>query len=367
MITGCLAADAAERFQTADDVIRALGGEAITTGGRATRSTPVVRQSRQARRVVLGVTTVVVLAGAGWWLTNGRVARDGPVALSAATQPVDSGLVSIAASTYTIGSNSGPAIVRPRHSGRVAAFRIERTEVTVAADEKFVIATRAPWGDVANCCRWNITVVDDCRRSSSGRPRRAGARGARIRMATRPMPRIEELHAAVARLPGQDAIPVGRHLEQGRREHSDARAVYDLERMPARRNGCCHGPATGQGGGHTFFTAKYGSSTAAADTFVNYGSAVSGGNAFAGHTVFSISLPQTTHYCPVAGNGTQRRHPISGSKGPTAGNATIINLGAFTSGAPGGQTLFSGTSSAADAQLIAIGGTNGGSGGRITF
>ena len=59
--------------------------------------------------------------------------------------------------------------------------------------------------------------------------------------------------------------------------------------------------------------------------------------------------------------------PISGSKGPTADNATIITLGAFTEGASGGQTLFSGTSSAADAQLIAIGGTNGGESGRITF
>lgn len=147
--------------------------------------------------------------------------------------------------------------------------------------------------------------------------------------------------------------------------------------------------AAGQGGGHTFFTGKYGSATAGGGTFINYGSAVAGSASSAGHTVFSISLPQKTNYCPVAGNGifwnfpgtaagaaggyteftvyANGGAPIAGSKGPTAGNAKIFNVGAITEGASGGQTSFSGTSSAENAQLIAIGGNNGGYGGKIAF
>lgn len=148
--------------------------------------------------------------------------------------------------------------------------------------------------------------------------------------------------------------------------------------------------ASGQGGGHTFFTGKYGSATGANGTFVNYGGNVAGTGSTAGHTVFSISLPaKYGEYCPDAGEGVfwnfpgmvagaaggyteftvyaDPGTPITGSKGPTAGNATCMNLGAVIAGAQGGQTQFGGTADAANAQLIATGGVNGGQGGAIVF
>lgn len=147
--------------------------------------------------------------------------------------------------------------------------------------------------------------------------------------------------------------------------------------------------AAGQGGGHTFFTAKYGSPTAAQGTFVNYGSAVAGSDSCAGHTVLSISLPQKAAYCPDAGSGTFWNFPgtvdgapggytefavytdqgaaMSGSDGPRGGSATFINLAAFAEGASGGSTVFSGTSNAENAKLIATGGTNGAAGGSVVF
>ena len=147
--------------------------------------------------------------------------------------------------------------------------------------------------------------------------------------------------------------------------------------------------ATGQGGGHTFFTGKYGSAIGANGTFVNYGAAVAGSSSIAGHTVFSISLPQKAAYQPNAGAGVFWNFPgtVAGAPGgytqftvytnsgasasvsnaPTAGNATCVSLGAVVQGAQGGQTEFSETSSAGKAQLIAVGGINGGEGGRIAF
>ena len=59
--------------------------------------------------------------------------------------------------------------------------------------------------------------------------------------------------------------------------------------------------------------------------------------------------------------------PNGGSNVPTAGYGTFINQGGYTSGAAGGYTTFWGTSRAGNAQLIAIGGADGGCGGRIVF
>ena len=137
------------------------------------------------------------------------------------------------------------------------------------------------------------------------------------------------------------------------------------------------------GGGHLEFSAKHGSPTASHACIVNYGSTIKDKSS-AGHTIFSINLP--TDYYPTAGNGIFWNYPgvvegsaagftefsvwgsgSGGSNVPTAGNGTFINQGAYTSGAAGGYTSFSGTSSAGNAQLIAIGGTNGSNGGKIAF
>ncbi|MCG8611965.1 MAG: hypothetical protein MI864_15680 [Pseudomonadales bacterium] len=139
------------------------------------------------------------------------------------------------------------------------------------------------------------------------------------------------------------------------------------------------------GGGHTEFSAKHGSPTAENGSFVNYGcGAKLDSHSSAGHTIFSINLP--TIYRPTAGNGLFWNHPglvegapagytefsvygdgTPGSNIPTAENGTFINLGANSQYATGGYTTFSGSTTAGSAQLIALGGTNGGNGGRINF
>jgi len=149
------------------------------------------------------------------------------------------------------------------------------------------------------------------------------------------------------------------------------------------------------GGGHIEFSAKYGSPTAANARFINCGSTIENKSS-AGHTIFSISLPNDHHYYPNAGDGTFWNHPglsEAGAAGftefavyssktkassntgngkkdvkyPTAGSGTFINLAACTSKTAGGYTVFSGKSTAGNATLIAYGGTNGGYGGRIVF
>lgn len=136
------------------------------------------------------------------------------------------------------------------------------------------------------------------------------------------------------------------------------------------------------GGGHTSFSARYGSPTGADATIVNYGSVLESKSS-AGHTIFSINLP--SDYFPTAGNAVIYNHPAASGQGaagftefsvygsgsdkgvPTAGNATIINLGAWMAEAAGGYTVFSGSSSAGNATLIACGGSHGGDGGKIAF
>ncbi len=155
------------------------------------------------------------------------------------------------------------------------------------------------------------------------------------------------------------------------------------------------------GGGHTEFTAKWGSPTAANGTFNNYGSDTSNEHgSCAGYTVFSMTTGLSTdgeyygkngiRYVPTAGNGVFYNHPARSeqgdagctkfavyapyssptepiSNGPTADSGTFHNFGGKVSGASGGYTEFSETSTAGNATLIAYGGTNGGYGGRVVF
>ena len=169
------------------------------------------------------------------------------------------------------------------------------------------------------------------------------------------------------------------------------------------------------GGGHTYFTSKHGSASAAFGTFNNNGSSVSKSSS-AGHTVFSITEgtdgTSTSYgdakpsgkpgsvYFPTAANGTFWNHPATtkdgapgyteftvyqpyGSDGssanldpgpdspnfnnvPTAGNGTFYNLCGKVEGAAGGVTKFYATSRAGSATLIAYGG-DAGEPGQIQF
>jgi formylglycine-generating enzyme required for sulfatase activity/tRNA A-37 threonylcarbamoyl transferase component Bud32 len=176
VITGCLASQPEDRFQSAGEVIRALEGKVVTTGGRETRNVPIARAARTKVRAGVGIMIAIVLClvGAGWWASRHRAPRDGAVQLAGAPTPLaaDAAMVRVAAGDYLMGSDAGPALVRPRHTEHVATFRIERTEVTVGDYARFVAATRAsvpwigttpdsqlpvtrvPWGDAANYCAW---------------------------------------------------------------------------------------------------------------------------------------------------------------------------------------------------------------------
>ncbi len=154
------------------------------------------------------------------------------------------------------------------------------------------------------------------------------------------------------------------------------------------------------GGGHTEFTAKYGSPTGARGTFINYGSEVDQAST-AGHTIFSVSVSSgdgdgDANYFPTAGNGEFYNHPgvvggftefavydddyddkdkakhssrssSSPSKVPTAGDGVFHNLGGDGPGIAGGYTSFKNTSTADNATLIGLKGSGGGAGGRILF
>jgi len=172
-IARCLASEPAERFQSAGDLVRALGGEMIAGGGRTTVSAPVTPASGRTTRVAFGAVVALIVAAIAWQLTRDRTSQAAKVAPLPDRRGSDSMMVAIAAGEYTIGSDAGPASARPSHVEHVGAFRIERTEVTVGDYERFVIGTKAPapwltatpplaglpvtrvpWGDAANYCAW---------------------------------------------------------------------------------------------------------------------------------------------------------------------------------------------------------------------
>ena len=173
VIARCLAPDQADRYQSAAEVVQALDDKMVTTGERLTRATAMTRQMWRVVSPVGVAALAVVIAGAAWWMTMGRLTKavvgQAENMASRATAD-DAAFVTIAEGDYTIGSDSGPSLVRPQHVVHVAAFRIARTEVTVDAYDQLVTTKRAPspwgavkplgtmpvtrvtWGDAANYC-----------------------------------------------------------------------------------------------------------------------------------------------------------------------------------------------------------------------
>ena len=105
------------------------------------------------------IVAVIVIAGsvfAAWWLLFARGSRATPPAPPVAVEPPPrteappptkpaapappEGMVMVAAGSYTIGKE-GVGLEQPRHKVDLAAFFIDRTEVTNAAFKKFVDAT----------------------------------------------------------------------------------------------------------------------------------------------------------------------------------------------------------------------------------
>ncbi len=174
VVLRCLARSPAERFQSARDVAGALGH------GRISRVSVglTLQQMPQRARWIAALSALAVVISGGVLVAR-RSARDGTATPAATTFRVDPTMVLVPAGVYTIGNDSGPPLSRPAHSVQLAAFALDRTEVTIAEYARFARATRkqfvvqpprgdssvaatgVTWHEAAEFCAW--------RHSPSGR------------------------------------------------------------------------------------------------------------------------------------------------------------------------------------------------------
>ena len=140
-IDGMLAQNPEERFQTAMDVVRALGGATPASGGLRTSEFIVRRNQGKRRKFMFGAA-----AGAAAAATIITVLMLSPGGQPAALPPVDDGMVLIPGGSYTIGSDDGPRS-KPVHQVDLEPFGIDRIEVTVGAYQVLVDSgvVDSPW------------------------------------------------------------------------------------------------------------------------------------------------------------------------------------------------------------------------------
>ena len=142
-IDGMLAQNPEERFQTAMDVVRALGGATPASGGLRTSEFIVKRKQTQRKKLVMGVTAGAAVAAV---LITVLLLPKGDSRVP--PPPVDAGMVLIPGGTYTIGSNESPeARSRPAHQVQLEPFGIDRIEVTVGDYRRMVDSgvVESPW------------------------------------------------------------------------------------------------------------------------------------------------------------------------------------------------------------------------------
>jgi formylglycine-generating enzyme required for sulfatase activity/tRNA A-37 threonylcarbamoyl transferase component Bud32 len=149
LVDACLATNPDDRVQNAADIARALTGHSPVSGAHTTsvrRQLP--RRAGPRSKVATMALAGAIIAGAGIaaYLFTTSAGVNGPAAPTAAPR-VDSGMVLIEAGTYTIGSDTGPAIIRPSRAVRLEAFGIEPTEVTVGDFNRYlrIRGLPAPW------------------------------------------------------------------------------------------------------------------------------------------------------------------------------------------------------------------------------
>ena len=165
VISGMLATDPALRFQSAGDVVRALGGMTPGTGAHPTAEVHL-RAAPKGRRVRGFVLLAAAILVAGIAATVLLLQREStPVAA------LDTGLAEIAGGQYTIGADDGSPLARPAHPVTVAPFSMGIREVTVGEYAAFVATGQvsAPWnaapdsvlpvtgvtfGEAMNYCGW---------------------------------------------------------------------------------------------------------------------------------------------------------------------------------------------------------------------
>ncbi len=141
VIMGCLAQEPGDRFQTAGDVVRALGGATPVSGGHPTAEI-VLRLHRTRRRwaIGLGIAAALMLATALAAVLLTRARRP-------AAPLVPQGMVLIPADSFTIGDDLGPEYSRPKHRVWLDSFAIDATEVTVGQYAAFARqrGLQVPW------------------------------------------------------------------------------------------------------------------------------------------------------------------------------------------------------------------------------
>jgi formylglycine-generating enzyme required for sulfatase activity/tRNA A-37 threonylcarbamoyl transferase component Bud32 len=157
LVDACLQTDPADRIQNAADITRALTGHSPVSGGHTT-STGLRMRKKAARPkstlLVIGAVSVVIVGAVIAALTLKDRTVEPPVV---ARPAIDSGMVLIPTGTYTIGSNTAPALARaaPAHAVTLSAFGIDKTEVTVGDFRAFIDAT----GQAPSALRMSSTMA----------------------------------------------------------------------------------------------------------------------------------------------------------------------------------------------------------------
>lgn len=149
IVEACLASDPEQRFQSAGDIVAALGGDATRTPtlpGAKTVQRPKAASgdSKMPMYLLMGGALVLALVTSIYGLNKmgNRNASTG----AAAPPSDDTSMVAIPAGNYVIG-NGTSGVAAPRHTVALNAFRIDKHEVTVGEYNAFVTAQRrvAPW------------------------------------------------------------------------------------------------------------------------------------------------------------------------------------------------------------------------------
>jgi serine/threonine protein kinase len=153
VVDACLASDPEHRFQSASDIVAALGGDVGRTptlpGSKTIKRPSQGWQPSVPMYLLMGGALVLALASS-FWALKGRGAKGSAASAvpSASAARDDATMVAIPAGQYTIGGGTS-GFAAPAHQDSVAAFHIDKHEVTVGEYDEFVKAGRvpaAPWG-----------------------------------------------------------------------------------------------------------------------------------------------------------------------------------------------------------------------------
>ena len=126
VVDRCLEQDPEKRFASGAEIVRALGG--VTPNAPQ----PTVERPRPRRRLEpwhVAAAFVALVAVTTLWVRSRPERAEGPAPARAAPE----GMVLVPAGAYTIGRDDGPRWERPAHPVTLAAFYMDRTEVTIAA------------------------------------------------------------------------------------------------------------------------------------------------------------------------------------------------------------------------------------------